>query len=161
MKKYIIIIGVIVIAAIISVASFHYFSQSDWCETVGWQGEYNEDSVDMKGVEGMEIKCSVNTRIVYSYAIRSGGAELKITKDIDGKDVVKSLIVTEDNSDGIITFDNIEPETLYFHETALSKDSDYFSEGNFEVYRSKWRQFLLKIAFKYGLDEEKYGMDEW
>ncbi len=161
MKKLAIIICATVAVVIIGVMCASYFSQSDWCKTEGWQGEYNTDSVTVNGVEGMECNCSVNTRIVYSYAITSGGAELKISRDVDGKDVVKSIVVTEDNSDGIITFENDEAEKLYLHETALSRDSDYYAEVDIEVNRTKWRQFLLRMAFKYGIDEEKYGMDAW
>lgn len=154
MKKRKIIISIIVVVAIIGVALFLYFSQGDWCERQGWSGEYNKDSVLMEGIEGMELKCSVNTRINYSYAIKSGGSELKITRDIEGKDVVKSITVTEENSNGTITFDNEEPEIYYLHETALSKDSDYFTEGSYEEYQSKWRQLLLKLAFRFGKDME-------
>lgn len=161
MKKSGKIFCIILVVVVIGILGACYFSQSDWCGTDGWQGEYNIDSVTMNGVEGMECICSKNTRIMYSYAITSGGAELKITRDINGKDVVKSVVATEGNSDGIITFDNDKPEKLYLHETAISRDSEYYSEVNTEVKRTKWRQFLLRMAFKYGIDEEKYGMDEW
>lgn len=155
MKRRKIIIFIIVVVAIIGVALFFYFSQRDWCERQGWSGEYNKDSILMEGVEGLELLCSTNTRITYSYAIKSGGAELKITRDAEGKDVVKLVTVTEENCNGIITFDNTEPETYYLHETALSKDSDYFVEGSYEIHQTKWRQLLLKLAFRYGINVEE------
>lgn len=157
MRRRKIIIFIIVIVSIISAALFFYFSRRDWCEAQGWSGEYNKDSVLMKGVEGLELMCSTNTRIIYSYAIRSGGAELKITRDAEGKDVVKLITVTEENCNGTITFDNIEPDIYYLHETALSKDSDYFGEGSYQIYRTKWKQLLLKLAFRYGINVEEFG----
>ena len=150
------IIILIIVVAIISAALVCYFSQRDWCETTGWSGEYNKDSVLMEAVEGLELMCSVNTRIIYSYAIRSGGAELKITRDAKGEDVVQKIMITEENSNGTITFDNTEPEIYYLHETALSKDSDYLVEGSYEVYRTKWKQMLLRLAFRYGINVEEF-----
>lgn len=158
MKKRKIIILIIVVVAIIGVTSVCYFSQRDWCQAQGWSGEYNKDSVLMEGVQGLELMCSVNTRITYSYAIRSGGAELKITRDAEGKDVVKKITVTEENCNGTITFDNTEPEIYYCHETALSEDSDYLVEGSYEVYRTKWKQLLLKLAFRYGINVEQFSL---
>ncbi|MDE6761165.1 MAG: prealbumin-like fold domain-containing protein [Lachnospiraceae bacterium] len=154
-RRKIIIFILIIVVVIASTLSVCYFSQRDWCGAQGWSGEYNEDSATMVGVESMELMCSVNTRIIYSYAIRSGGAEVKITRDAEGKDVVQKAIITEDNSDGTITFDNTEPEIYYLYETALSEDSDYFGEGSYEVYRTKWKQMLLRLAFRYGIDTEQ------
>ena len=150
------IIILIIVVAIISAALVCYFSQGDWCETTGWSGEYNKDSVLMESVEGLELMCSVNTRIIYSYAIRSGGVELKITRDAAGEDVVQKIMITEENSNGTITFDNTEPEIYYLHETALSKDSDYLVEGSYEVYRTKWKQMLLRLAIRYGINVEEF-----
>lgn len=156
--KRIIIIFIIVVVAISGAALFLCFSQGDWCETQGWSGEYNKDSFVMEGLEGLELICSVNTRIIYSYSIRSGGVELKITRDAEGKDVVQKIMITDENSNGTITFDNPEPEIYYLYETALGKDSDYFTEGSYQVYRTKWKQMLLRLAFRYGIDTEKVGL---
>lgn len=156
MKRRKIIILLIIVVAIISAILVCYFSQRDWCVEQGWSGEYNEDSVIMGGLEGVELMCSVNTRIIYSYVIRSGGAELKITRDAEGEDVVQKITITEKNSNGTITFDNTEPEIYYLHETALSKDSDYLTEGSYEIYRTKWKQMLLRLAFRYGINVEEF-----
>lgn len=151
-KKIKIIIFIIASIAVIGAVLFLYFSQGDWYETQGWEGGYNKDSATMKGVEGLELTCSVDARIVYSYVVNSGGAELKITRDAEGNDVVKVVTITKDNSSGIITFDNTEPKVYYLHETALSKDSDFYACGEYEVYRTKWEQLKAKMDFRFGKD---------
>ena len=147
-------ITVIIILAVACVAAGIYFAQGDWCETQGWSGEYNSESVERSGLEGIELKCSQNTRIVYSYIIKSGGVELKVTRDADGQDVVKSVIAEGENNSGVITFENKEYCTYYLYETALSKDSDYICEGRYEVYRTKFKQLLIEAAFRLGLEDE-------
>lgn len=150
-KIIVIIISVILVIGIIA---FFFFSQGEWCETQGWTGEHNKDSAYLEGVEGLELQCSKDTRIVYSYAIKSGGAQLKLTRDAAGNDIVELIEITGDNDSGTITFDSAKPEVYYLFETALSKDSDYIADGRCEEYRTKWRQMILRLAFRLGIDME-------
>ena len=83
MKRFKIVFIIISVVILISVALFFYFSQRDWCERQGWNGEYDENSVLMEGIQGLELLCSTNTRINYSYSINSGSVELKLTRDIE------------------------------------------------------------------------------
>lgn len=101
MRKHKILIFIIIVVSI-SATLFCFMSQRDWNIEQGWSGVYNENSVLMEGLSGLELMCSTNTRIIYSYVINTGGAELKVTRDYDGKDIVKVVNITEENCNGII-----------------------------------------------------------
>lgn len=155
-KRKRIIFGSIILLTVIGVAVF-YFSRKDWCEVQGWVGGYDKDSVTMKGVEALEFKFSSNTRIAYTYTVKHGSAELKVTRDEEGKDVIHRFVATEGTCDGIMTFDNEEPETYYVFETAMSKDSDYYTDGDIQVHRTKWKQMLLDLAWRCGVEMDYFG----
>lgn len=137
-KKFVVIILVLLLIAIFIVL---YFKQTDWVNMQGWQGQYDEDTIYLNGLEGLEIDCSVDVQIQYSYYVESGEIELKITSDSQGEQVIKKISITE-SCEGTITFENPKAEKGYIFETA-EKGSVANGEGLIQERLSKWEQYLM------------------
>lgn len=137
--KWKVIISVILFLVILVLAIILYLLQTDWINMQGWESGYDKDTVYLNGIEALEFNCSVDTRIQYSYYVESGEVELKITKDVEGQNVVKSLKIAE-SCGGTMTFENDIPETYYVFETAVA-GSVISTECWIEEKLTKWEQY--------------------
>ena len=136
-KKVIIVILLFLMFVVGAIIIVKYYSTKNWYTTWESEGIFDEKSAYLQTMEAWPLEVENNIRLEYSYQVQEGGYDLVIAKDVDGKDVVKSLDITVSTS-GCFDFAGFEPGTYYIYETAKSFETRGTSQMRFQKYLSRW-----------------------